>query len=303
MTSTARIYQFPTTNDHEGRPPGAGRRSPLRSTDAPHGRRRVSHKATDWAWEQPVRGVRQHVLLAVAERANIKTRKCTPSLGELAQRTGLGESTIRGHLQALDSLGLIKAEWSKGGRRKRSVFTMLMDTPSVAVPETLQELDPLEGQETPQDVDPFQPETPQELETNPPGAGPVVPNTGTREPGREGVADAPPAADDGGMFAKPSTPASEKRDRTKVAQAIANSYRDTVKFSSYPAVLGVVQAALNSGDYSGEAVRAACTRLAGERRSLTIETLRVELEGFTPRSNGNQRNRTPLRERIRGGAA
>src|SRR5690348_8148643 len=101
---TALILKFPGPHDREGRPPGA-RRSPLRSPVASRRWWPMSHKATDWAWEQPVRGVRQHVLLALAERANSKTWQCNPSLPELAARTGLGESTIRGHLRAMEEAG------------------------------------------------------------------------------------------------------------------------------------------------------------------------------------------------------
>jgi hypothetical protein len=156
----------------------------------------MSHKATDWAWEQDVRGVRQHVLLALAERANRNTWMCNPSLPELAARTGLGESTIRGHLRAMETLGLISVKWSNGGRRKRSIFTLL-------VAETPQELHGLGTPETPQHVDPSEPETPQELPTNPAGAGPVVlrTNTRTREP-RTTTPAAVASADvgDGGLF-------------------------------------------------------------------------------------------------------
>lgn len=184
MTPMAQILKFPGPYDREGRPSGA-RRSPFRSPVASRRRWPMSHKATDWAWEQPVRGVRQHVLLALAERANGKTWQCTPSLPELATRTGLGESTIRGHLRAMEKAGLIAVEWSNGGRRKRSLFTLLSsDTP--------QELRGNETGSTPQELDRSEPETPQELPTNPAGAGPVVlrTNTRTREPGTTSAAAA-----------------------------------------------------------------------------------------------------------------
>lgn len=273
----------------------------------------MSHKALDWVWTQPVRGTRQHVLLALAKKARPKTEQASPSMPELIEMTGLGESTIRGHLQALAEMGIIRAEVSNGGRHKRSTYTLMIGSTAESGSPTPQELRGNEGGPTPQELDRTAPETPQELRRNPPGAGPVVlrTNGGTRGR-RDGAAVAPPAAltdddyptDDGGFFPEPVTPASEAKKRNKLAQAITNSYTKAEPFSNRPAALGVIRKAVDSQRYSGEEINAAVLRIAADKRSLTVETLRVELDGFTPRTNGSHRtNRAPLRERLKGGAA
>ena len=100
----------------------------------------MSHKATDWAWEAPVRGVRQHVLFAIAERTNRNTGRATPSLAELSARTGLGQSTIRGHIRALEAAGLLKVEVTNGGRRQRSTYIPMLHLQFSKASETPQEL-------------------------------------------------------------------------------------------------------------------------------------------------------------------
>jgi hypothetical protein len=171
----------------------------------------MSHKATDWAWEQPVRGVRQHVLLALAARANVRTRQCSPSMAELRARTGLAENTIRDHIKALVGEGYVAADVSNGGRRKRSTYTILMDR---ATPETPQELKGFEEGETPQQADRSEAETPQELRKNPSAAAPVVlrTKTRTREPGT--TSDAAASADEQAELFPVNTPAPVKAGRS-----------------------------------------------------------------------------------------
>ena len=129
----------------------------------------------------------------------------------------------------------------------------------------------------------------------------VVLRTRTGEPGREATADAaPPAAD--GLFDEPVTPETIQRDQNKIASAITKRYCELEPMSKYPIAHGVITRAVDSGRFSGEVIMAAVERLAKEGRGLTLETLRVELVGFTPRTNGTP-TRAPLRERLKGGAA
>lgn len=292
---TAQIYEFPHPQDREGRQPGA-RRSPLRHTDAPKCRRPVSTMAMDWAWTRPVRGPRQHVLLALAKKVRPKTEIATPSMPELVEMTGLSETTIRAHIQAMSNAGIITVEVSNGGRHKRSTYTL----PGSATP---QQVRGRKGSETPQEATPYEPETPQLPRKNPPTDAPVVPNCGTRGV-REATADADAAPEADALFPEPVTSASIERKRIKIAQAIADRYCELEPMSKYVNVLGIVKRPLESDRFSGEMVMAAVERLAKEHRTLTLETLRVELVGFTPRSNGSQRtNLAPLRERLKQGGA
>jgi DNA-binding Lrp family transcriptional regulator len=86
----------------------------------------MSWPALKWAWETPVRGVGQHVLLALANRAEKDSHECHPSLGDIADQTGLGVSTIRRTLRALEDDGLIKVEVTNGGRRQHSTYRLMV---------------------------------------------------------------------------------------------------------------------------------------------------------------------------------
>ncbi len=316
MTHMARIYQFPdqASND-EGRHIREERSPRPRPVASRHRRRSVSNKAQDWAWTQPVRGTRQHVLLALAKRARPKSEVATPSMPELVEMTGLTENTIRAHIKALADLGVIQAERSNGGRHKRSAYTLMVNLPVDSGSPTPQEMRGSEQAETPQELstptpqqmDRSGPETPHLLDRNPSGDAPVVLRTkgGTRGV-REATADAaaaPQPADDA-LFEEPVTDATVQRDRRRIGRAISERYCAIEPLSKYPAIFGVVMKALAGDRFSGEEVMAAVVQIANEGRGLTTETLRVQLMGFTPRSNGSrQTNRVPLRERLKGGAA
>lgn len=65
------------------------------------------------------------------------------------------------------------------------------------------------------------------------------------------------------------------------ANRLAKVYSDLVPMSRFPAVAGIVKQAIRAGKSDAE-ITAALTRLGGSGRSLTVETLRVELEGMPP---------------------
>jgi hypothetical protein len=218
-TPMARIYQFPT--QREGGATGGRRRSPLHDTGAPAkpGGRPVSNKALNWAWTVPVRGTRQHVLLALAKKARPTSEVATPSMPELVEMTGLSESTIRGHLQALALMGVIDAEVSNGGRYKRSTYRLLLEAECGS--PTPQEVRGREGVETPQEMDPSEPETPQELRKNPPTDTPVVLRTKGGKRGGSASAAAASAQDEAGLFDAPASKPSRAlavADRKAVAE-------------------------------------------------------------------------------------
>lgn len=66
------------------------------------------------------------------------------------------------------------------------------------------------------------------------------------------------------------------------ANALASAYTDRQPMSKFPAIAGIVRKAINTGAYTDDDIAAALTRLADEGRSVTVETLRIELEGLTP---------------------
>lgn len=82
---------------------------------------------------------------------------------------------------------------------------------------------------------------------------------------------------------------------------LAKAYTDLVPLSNFPAVAGVVRKAMGAG-YDDEAIVGGLRRLANENRSVTTDTLRVELEGL-PVSRYNRqdepRAESPEERRVR----
>lgn len=77
-------------------------------------------------------------------------------------------------------------------------------------------------------------------------------------------------------------------DENKIAQELTSAYTDRVPLSKFPAVMSIVKRARKSGRYTDEQIRAALERMAEDNRSVTVDALRTELDGFPTRSQGRQ---------------
>ena len=66
-----------------------------------------------------------------------------------------------------------------------------------------------------------------------------------------------------------------------LAQQIAKAYTDRVPLSKFVAIMGIVKKALKAG-YAPERIEAALIDLAEEGRPVTIDTLRIQLDGIAP---------------------
>lgn len=89
-----------------------------------------------------------------------------------------------------------------------------------------------------------------------------------------------------GIPAPPLTP-------SKRAQALAAAYVEQVPLSNFPAVMQVARKAINAG-YTDEVLRSALDRMARDRRPVTTDALRIELDGLPARRGGAaQIHRTP----------
>jgi len=75
---------------------------------------------------------------------------------------------------------------------------------------------------------------------------------------------------------------------TRRAQALTGGFTEKVPMSRYPAVLGIVRKAIDAGKDDDD-IAAALARIAAEGRSLTVETLRIELEGQPALGSGRKR--------------
>jgi hypothetical protein len=114
--------------------------------------------------------------------------------------------------------------------------------------------------------DPPLPDSP--TQENPPQGNPPLRSTKEQEDQvSEGAAVA--------AAAQPTESAGQRANR------LTKSYTDRVPLSRFPAIAGIVRRAMAAG-YADVAITDALVRLATEGRSVTVETLRVELEGIPP---------------------
>lgn len=67
---------------------------------------------------------------------------------------------------------------------------------------------------------------------------------------------------------------------------VTKTYTDVVKMSRFPAIMSIVKKAIVDAGHDDDSVIAALARLAAEGRSVTTETLRIELDGQPAYRNG-----------------
>lgn len=75
-------------------------------------------------------------------------------------------------------------------------------------------------------------------------------------------------------------------------QRLTKVYTDLVPLSRFPAIMGIVGKAVRTGRYTDDDITGALQRLAGEGRPVTVDVLRIELEGLPAsrqRSKADQR--------------
>lgn len=74
-----------------------------------------------------------------------------------------------------------------------------------------------------------------------------------------------------------------KKTVNTAAQELARGYCEQVPLSNFAGIMGIVRKALNAG-YEHPVIAAALTRLAVDGRPVTVNTLRIEMEGMPARS-------------------
>lgn len=71
---------------------------------------------------------------------------------------------------------------------------------------------------------------------------------------------------------------------TQRSKRLTDAYAEAEPMCKWPAVNGVVLSAIKSGRFKDEEIRDALLRMAAEGRSVTIDSLRTELQGFPAQS-------------------
>ncbi len=87
----------------------------------------MSHRATTWAYAQPLTSSLKAVLVALADDVRDGGDSCYPGQGRLVTKTGLSESTIRRALTRLTADGLITREhrYDRRGYRTSDLYTLI----------------------------------------------------------------------------------------------------------------------------------------------------------------------------------
>jgi hypothetical protein len=104
---------------------------------------------------------------------------------------------------------------------------------------------------------------------------------------RAGAAPAPtpttiPSHSASGGADEPRPPA-DGLSVTQRSKRLTDAYAEAEPMCKWPAVNGVVIKAIKSGKFADDEIRDALRRLAAEGRSVTVDTLRTELQGLPAR--------------------
>lgn len=83
-------------------------------------------------------------------------------------------------------------------------------------------------------------------------------------------------------------PVSRKSTDNVTAQHLARAYCDVVPLSNFPQVMGVARKALRA-NYPPDVIRAALLRMANDNRSVTTDSLRIEIDGLPAASTRRTR--------------
>jgi Helix-turn-helix domain len=189
-----------------------------------------------------------------------------PSLATLARYANVDERTVRRSIASLVEAGELAVEYNAGGRegqtrgdRRPNLYRVLVQrdggtpTSSRTAPTGGRPRHSREDAGVNHGRTPTSPELELELEQEP------------------SLFAADAQAPDGGGA------------ETAAARAnrLTRAYTDLVPMSRFPAVAGIVRKAIGAG-YPDTAITDALVRLAAEGRSVTVDTLRIELEGLPP---------------------
>jgi hypothetical protein len=260
----------------------------------------MSARARDWAWQRVAeRGealplTARMVLLYLAERAD-DDGYCWPKIATIAGETGgLDRTTVFRQITLLCEAGLVERERRRredGGDAANGYQLLIVaaQTPGRTLPP------------------------PRVADSHPPGSHDATPRVAQEPPPR--VALAPPQEPSGKnrqVEPAPSGPGADGRDPAQPdlfgavppppvetvgqkANRLTTVYTDLVPLSRFPAVAGIVRKALQAGKTETE-ITDALARLGKEGRPVTVDTLRIEIDGLPPRRDEEPpptRNRIP----------
>lgn len=214
--------------------------------------------------DQAYDGKQKLILLAIADAVDNNGVGFT-SYRQIRQVTDVSDEYLRRCIRDFIDAGRLEIVRKGSGPGKATVYRVLL--PNSVEHNSVAEYDELPNSQPPNS--PTEPDrTPQLRGLDSPTASPNPPSyTPLQTPplealGNEVAQCAPPAAN-------------------VIAQQITRAYTDRVPLSKFVAIMGIVKKALKAG-YAPERIEAALIDLAEEGRPVTIDTLRIQLDGIAP---------------------
>ncbi len=216
-----------------------------------------------WVWKySKAKGNERLVLLAIADRCDDEGRNAWPSVRSLVDKTLLSERTVQSCVRRLTDLGELLVQ-PAGGPRGTNLYVVTMTPAESAPPQNPHPADCVaEGCEI--------------CGVRGADSAPNTSSTSKNHPTAGAAAVEP-------VKAEPTL--------TQRSKAITDAYSKIVPLSKWVAVNGIVHLALKTGRYTDSEIQAAVLRLAEQGRSVTVEALRVELEGLPPPTRPTQQSR------------
>jgi hypothetical protein len=230
--------------------------------------------------------------MAFCDSADKETGIAFPGMDQVITWSGVGKSRVHEIITELIEAGLLE-RLSSGHRGRRAEYRVFVKVACCALHAPFGQ--PEEGSAPP---DPKKasagpdPNVPDDVQTGDwvrkgSGLGPVqggpLPNSPTTTSTPSGV-DAVELPLDGVAPSRTRPMSMNQR-----ANAITARYTELVPLSNFPAIAGIVRKALNakapdglSPRYFDDEIGDALVRLANEGRPVTVDTLRIELDGITP---------------------
>ena len=275
----------------------------------------MSVRAMTWAWEQSIPPNGKIVLLALADHAHDDGRNAYPSLGRLARKTGYSDRQVQRILTELCRTGLIAVQAEATPNRPTAYLLRIGTEFSIsrddfrtgsATPELRHALIVRDGfrcrhcgraGDEVTDPDGFAWEADRVGEGGEYGLANCV--LSCRGCNRRGVimSRGDDILTEGGdtdvssrgdtdvsrtiniTIKEPSTTARDAGETEgRRVNRLTTHYSERVPMCRFPAIAGIVKTAVRAG-YADEQIIAALLRLADQRRSVTVESMRIELEG------------------------
>jgi hypothetical protein len=230
--------------------------------------------------------------MAFCDSADKETGVAYPGFDQVMAWSGVGRSRCHEIIADLINDGYLE-RLTSGHRGRRAEFRVFVKLACCALhepfgrPELSAVPDPIKGSAVPDGSGQSGIQTGDWVRKGS-GKGPAA-HAQTEQPPYSLTTTTPP---NGGVAAElpldgSARPIVRPMSLNKRAQELAKAYAELVPLSRFPAVMGIVKQALNAKSrddqplYSDDQIRAALVRLAEEGRPVTVDTLRIEIEGLT----------------------